>query len=196
MPSEASVSAITANRRNLSALAQAALLVSLCVVAGCAGKPELPATAMAVSPATGAANENPKPGDTSSTVTVVAPRPLTTPGVVSIDGSSLTSPIGFPDAPAPPAANATNPFAGLTSSMPHKLMLGSAPTPTPDDLCVYGSVAPHCYTDAARQHRKQYIADPVNLGHFREMRPGDDKIIANQILTQLLIRGSLFWLEK
>ena len=177
-------------------VARAIFLLALCAVAGCAGRTEIPATVMAAGAATGSAVENPGPGDTSSSVTIVAPRPLKTPGVVSVDASSLTSPIGYPEVPAPPVANATNPFAGLTSNMPHKLMLGSAPTPTPDDLCVYGSVEPHCYTDAVRQLRKQYIADPANPGHFREMQSGDEKIIANQILTQQLIRGSLFWLEK
>ena len=196
MPSKPDISAMVTDRNKLTTLARTTFLVSLCAVAGCAGRTEMPPTVMTGSPAMDSAIENPDSGSTSSTVTIVAPRPLTTPGVVSIDPSSLLSPLGYPGTPAPPITNATNPFAGLTSNMPHKLMLGSAPTPTPDDLCVYGSIEPHCFTDAARQQRKQYISDPGNMGHFREMRPGDEKIIANQILTQQLIRGSLFWLEK
>jgi len=80
--------------------------------------------------------------------------------------------------------------------MPHKLLLGSAPSPTPDDLCVYGSPEQHCYSDSLRKQRRQYIADPLNPGHFREVRTGDDKIVENQIRAEKVIHSQLFWLEK
>ena len=80
--------------------------------------------------------------------------------------------------------------------MPHRLLLESAPSPTPDDLCVYGSNQQCCFTDPPRQERRQYIGDPANPGHFREVRPGDEKIVENQIKTEKLIHQSLFWLEK
>src|SRR5262249_44696460 len=40
----------------------------------------------------------------------------------------------------------------------HKLLLGSAVSPTPDDLCAIGrSKADRCYTDATRTVRKAYV---------------------------------------
>jgi hypothetical protein len=127
----------------------------------------------------------------------VAPRPLTqTPRLLSFSGLSLVSPLAEPEVPAPPSANPNNYFAGMTAGMPHRLLLGSAPDPTPDDLCVYGSTAPRCYTDPTRKQRRQYIAHPVNPGHFREVRPGDENIVEAQIRTERLIHSHLFWLEK
>ncbi len=175
-------------------LTRAVFLLSLCAVAGCAGRTATPATAMSGRVPTDLPIES--SSDTSTTVTIVAPRPITqTPGLLSFSGLSLASPLAEPDVPAPPS-NPNNFFAGLTAGMPHRLLLGSAPSPTPDDLCVYGSIQQHCYTDASRKERKKYIADPVDPGHFREMRPGDAKIVEAQIRTEMLIHGSLFWLEK
>ena len=63
----------------------------------------------------------------------------------------------------------------------HKLRPGSAATPTPDDLCAIGdSDNFHCYTDATRQVRKDYVLDEKK-GHYHEFRPGlDDKAAGNQ----------------
>ena len=61
---------------------------------------------------------------------------------------------------------------------------------------MYGSNQPHCFTDASRTERKRFIADPLQPGHFREVRPGDEKILEGQILAEKLIRQHLFWLEK
>jgi hypothetical protein len=134
-------------------------------------------------------------GGTPSTVIITAPRPRTqAPGLFSLDGLSLTSPLSQGYAPALPPT--TGYFAGMTNGMPHKLLLGSAPTPTPDDLCVYGSNALHCFTDSSRQERRRYIADPLLPGHFREVRPGDEKIVEGQIRTEKLVRQHMFWMEK
>jgi hypothetical protein len=76
-------------------------------------------------------------------------------------------------------------FGGQTYTMPYKLLLGSAPNPTPDDLCVWGSEEDHCYTNTTRSERRRYIPDPKNRGHFREVRPGDDKLIEGQLNAPL-----------
>ena len=62
----------------------------------------------------------------------------------------------------------------------HKLLPGSAATPTPDDLCAIGdSDNDHCFTDATRQVRKDYVLDEKK-GHYHEFRPGlDDKAAEN-----------------
>ena len=75
-------------------------------------------------------------------------------------------------------------FGGQTVTMPYKLLLGSAPNPTPEDLCVWGSEESHCYADSTRNERRRYIPDPMNRGHFREVRPGDDKLIEGQLKAQ------------
>ena len=58
----------------------------------------------------------------------------------------------------------------------HKLLPGSAATPTPDDLCAIGDTdADRCFTDASRKVRKDYVLDEKQ-GHYHEFRPGvDDK---------------------
>jgi hypothetical protein len=63
----------------------------------------------------------------------------------------------------------------------HKLLPGSARTPTPDDLCAIGdSDNDRCFTDATRQVRKDYVLDGKQ-GHYHEFRPGlDDKAAGNQ----------------
>ena len=96
-------------------------------------------------------------------VTIVAPRPLSqTPGLLSFNGLSLASPLAELEAPTPPSPNPNNFFAGMTDGMPHKLLLGSAPSPTPDDLCVYGSNEPHC--DSIKQ-------SAPSLTRFTDWRP-------------------------
>jgi len=77
---------------------------------------------------------------------------------------------------------------GQTWDMPHPLMLGSAPSPTPDDLCAHGSVEQHCYVDAARTERRRFIPDPDLPGHYREIRTGDDKVVERMIRAQELTR--------
>ena len=183
--------------RKFETLARAIFLLSLCPVAGCASRTETLATAMPSAISTEPSIESSGSGDISKTVTIVGPRPLTqTPGLFSFNGLSLTSPLAEPELPTALSTSPNNFFAGMTGGMPHRLLLGSAPSPTPDDLCVYGSNEPHCFTDPSRKERRQYIADPVNPGHFREVRPGDEKIVENQIRTEKLIHQSLFWLEK
>jgi len=63
----------------------------------------------------------------------------------------------------------------------HKLLIGSATPPSPDDLCAIGdSEADHCYTDATRKIRKDYVLNEKR-GHYQEVRPGpDDKAVENQ----------------
>ena len=63
----------------------------------------------------------------------------------------------------------------------HKLLLGSALSPTPDDLCAIGrSNADHCFTDATRTERKIYVLNEKR-GHYREVRAGvDEKAVASQ----------------
>lgn len=181
--------------RNSYAIASAIFLAT--ALAGCASQTETPATALPSGNSTESLIGNSGADDASNTVTVVAPRPLTqTPGLLSFGGLSLASPLAEPELPTAPSAKPNNYFAGMTGGMPHKLLLGSAPDPTPDDLCVYGSTAPHCYTDRSRTQRRQYIADPVYPGHFRELRPGDEAIVEAQIRAEKLIHSQLFWLEK
>jgi hypothetical protein len=67
-------------------------------------------------------------------------------------------------------------------------MLGSAPSPTPDDLCAHGSAEQHCYADAGRKERRRFIPDPDFPGHYREIRPGDDKVVERLIRAQELTR--------
>lgn len=81
---------------------------------------------------------------------------------------------------------------GQTWDMPHARLLGSAPNPTPDDLCVYGSMQQHCYTDATQKERRRFIPNPDWPGHYREIRPGDDKVIEEMIRAQQLTRQR-FW---
>jgi hypothetical protein len=71
----------------------------------------------------------------------------------------------------------------------HKLRPGSAATPTPDDLCAIGdSNADHCYTDATRQVRRDYVLDEKK-GHYHEFRPGlDDKTVEDQAKKSAGIR--------
>jgi hypothetical protein len=61
----------------------------------------------------------------------------------------------------------------------HKLLVGSASSPTPNDLCAIGeSNSNRCYTDATRKVRKEYV---LKYGHYQEDRPGlDDKSVENQ----------------
>ena len=80
-------------------------------------------------------------------------------------------------------------FFGLPNTpgaSPHSAMLGSAPSPTPADLCVYGSGAEHCYTDATKTKRKIFVPDlsAPNPGHYREYRPGDEKLIEDFIKSR------------
>jgi len=182
--------------RKLKILARVALLLSACLVAGCAGRTAMP-RAIAMSGNTpDSDNQTLGSGDMSMTVIIEASRPVTqTPGVLSINGLALASPLAEPDAPGP-ASVPTSYFGGNTGGMPHKLLLGSAPSPTPDDLCAYGSGAERCFTDSSRKGRRLFIADPLNPGHFRETRPGDDKIVEHQIQMEKLVRQHLFWLEK
>jgi hypothetical protein len=93
-------------------------------------------------------------------------------------------------------ASAQNFFAGTFSVMPHRLILGSAPSPTPEDLCVYGSTELHCYTDATKKERRRFIPDPIYRGHFRELRPGDDKLIEDQIRAQKQVGREIFGLQS
>jgi hypothetical protein len=93
--------------------------------------------------------------------------------------SPLLPALGLIGAIAAPAS-AQNFFAGTTTDMPYQLVLGSAPSPKPTDMCVYGSTELHCYTDATRNERRRYIPDPKDPGHFREIRPGDEKLIDDQ----------------
>ncbi len=175
----------------------ATFLLSLCALAGCTTRTGVQLATEMTANAPASENETSGSGGTSTTVTIVAPRPLTqTPGLLSFNGLSLASPLAETEVLPPPSTNPTNFFAGVTGGMPHKLLLGSAPSPSPEDLCVYGSTELHCYTGSSRKERRQYIADPVNPGHFREVRPGDEKIVEDQIRTEKLVRHSLFWLEK
>jgi hypothetical protein len=75
-----------------------------------------------------------------------------------------------------------SPVSGEFSEAPFQ-MLGSAPSPTPEDLCAAGSTAPHCYTDASKTERKKFVPDfsRANPGHYREYRPGDEKLIEDYI---------------
>ena len=71
----------------------------------------------------------------------------------------------------------------------HKLLTGSAATPTPDDLCAIGDgAADHCYTDATRQVRRDYVLNE-KTGHYHEFRPGlDDKTVKDQATKPTGIR--------
>ena len=71
--------------------------------------------------------------------------------------------------------------ASLRFAAGHKLPIGAASTPSPDDLCAIGdSDADRCYTDAARKVRKDYVLNEKS-GHYQEARPdGDGKSVANQ----------------
>jgi hypothetical protein len=71
----------------------------------------------------------------------------------------------------------------------HKLREGSAATPTPDDLCAIGdSNADHCYTDATRQVRRDYVLNE-RTGHYHEYRTGlDDKTVKDQATKPTGIR--------
>ena len=82
------------------------------------------------------------------------------------------------------------------SDLPHPLMLGSAPTPTPDDLCARGSTQERCYTDSSRKERRHFIPDPAWPGHVREIRPGDEKIVERLIKTQQLMSYQKFQLGQ
>ena len=85
--------------RTLNIIGAATLLVSLCAVAAYAA----PAATAADMPATPPNAENQPITNSSNTVTITAPRPLTqTPGVLSLDGLSLTSPLAVTDAPSQP----------------------------------------------------------------------------------------------
>ena len=181
--------------RTLRIVARAMFLLSLSPAAAYAEQTGMPPASDMPANTPASQNQNAGSGGTSATVTITAPRPVTqTPGLFSLGGLSLTSPLAEGYAPALPPT--TGYFAGMTNGMPHKLLLGSAPSPTPDDLCVYGSDAPHCFTDASGKERKRFIADPLNSGHFREIRPGDEKIVEGQIRAEKLVRQHLFWLEK
>ena len=174
-----------------------ASLILVVGIAGCASQSGTPATSMPGGIVIESPIESSGASNTSTKVTIVAPRPRAqTPGLLSLDGSSLASSLAEPAAPTPSSGKPNNYFAGMMGSMPHRLLLGSAPNPTPHDLCVYGSTAPRCYTDASRKQRRQYIADPDHPGHFREVRPGDEKIVEQQIRTEKLIHHSLLWFEK
>jgi len=65
----------------------------------------------------------------------------------------------------------------------------SAATPTPDDLCAIGdSNADHCYTDATRQVRRDYLLNE-KTGHYHEYRAGlDDKTVKDQATKPTGIR--------
>jgi hypothetical protein len=93
-------------------------------------------------------------------------------------------------------ASAQNFFTGTTNDMPFQLVLGSAPSPKPADLCVYGSTELHCYTDITKIERRRFIADPVYPGHFREVRPGDDKLIEDQLRAQKQVPREIFGLSS
>jgi hypothetical protein len=63
----------------------------------------------------------------------------------------------------------------------HKLLIGAASTPSPDNLCAIGdSDADRCYTDASRKVRRNYVLNEKS-GHYREVRPDlDEKSAGNQ----------------
>ena len=71
----------------------------------------------------------------------------------------------------------------------HKLLPGSAVTPTPDDLCAIGDTdAARCFTDATRKVRKDYVLDEKK-GHYHEFRPGlDDKPAESRTVKPAAIR--------
>ena len=71
----------------------------------------------------------------------------------------------------------------------HKLLVGSTPGPTPEDLCAIGDTdAARCYTDAARNVRKDYVLNEKS-GHYHEFRPGlDDKAVGSQATKPAGIR--------
>jgi hypothetical protein len=60
-----------------------------------------------------------------------------------------------------------------TWDMPQPRLLGSPPSPTPNDLCNCGLTQQHCYVDAKKE-RRRFVPDPDWPGHYREFRPGDD----------------------
>jgi hypothetical protein len=181
--------------RKLKFVRHAVFLLSLCPVAGYAEQTGTPLAKDMPSSKPDSENQTSGSSGKPTTVTITAPRPRTqTPGMFSLDGLSLASPLSQGYAPGLPPA--TGYFAGMTNGMPHKLLLGSAPSPTPDDLCAYGSDALRCFTDSSRQERRHYIADPLQPGHFREVRPGDEKIVENQLQAEKLARQHMFWMEK
>ena len=71
----------------------------------------------------------------------------------------------------------------------HKLLVGSATTPSPDDLCAIGdSEANRCYTDATHKVRKDYVLNEKR-GHYQEVPPGlGDKPVENQATKPAEIR--------
>jgi hypothetical protein len=179
--------------RTLKIIGCATFLLSLCPVTGYAEQTGTPAANDTSGKAPN--SETSSSGGSPSTVTITAPRPRTqTPGLFSLDGLSLASPLSQGYAPALPPT--TGYFAGMTNGMPHKLLLGSAPSPTPDDLCAYGSDAVRCFSDSSRKDRRHFISDPLQPGHFREVRPGDEKIVEGQIRAEKLARQHMFWMEK
>jgi len=181
--------------RNLKIVTAATFLLSVWPMAAYAEQTEMPAAKDLPSSKPDSENRTSGSSGKPATVTITAPRPRTqTPGLFSLDGLSLASPLAQGYAPALPPT--TGYFAGMSNAMPHKLLLGSAPSPTPNDLCAYGSDALRCFTDSSRKERRHYIADPLQPGHFREVRPGDEKIVENQIQAEKLARQHMFWMEK
>ena len=65
----------------------------------------------------------------------------------------------------------------------HKLLIGSAPPPTHEDLCAVGdSNADRCYTDATHKVRKVYVLNEKTL-HYHEAGPRlDDKPLVEQAI--------------
>src|SRR5215471_16000170 len=65
----------------------------------------------------------------------------------------------------------------------HKLLIGSATAPTPDDLCAIGdSNADHCYTDATHKVRKEYVLNE-RTWHYQEVRLRlDGKLLEEQAI--------------
>jgi hypothetical protein len=71
--------------------------------------------------------------------------------------------------------------------MPHRLLLGSAPSLSPDDFCaLYLSNQAHCYADSTMKERRKYIPNPKQPWHYREIRPGDEKLIEDQLKAKPL----------
>jgi hypothetical protein len=64
--------------------------------------------------------------------------------------------------------------ASLRLAGGHKLPIGAAITPSPDDLCAIGdSDNDRCYTDAAHKVRKDYVLNEKTW-HYQEVRPRPD----------------------
>ena len=103
--------------------------------------------------------------------------------------------ITITDSLAQPAfSQAINYFSGSRPDLPYAMMVGSAPSPTPDDLCAAGATSEHCYTDATKTQRKRFVPNPKIPGHYREYRPGDDKLIENQIKARRQVGREIFGL--